>query len=210
MNGNSLKDKMKQEKTVTYKADITREEINLLDVGAYSGRITLIEDERYIKKCISELRKHRIIGFDTESRPSFSKKDNFKVSLIQLAIPNEVYLFRINKTGFHKRIIDLFEDPKIIKVGVSIHDDLTRLRALADFNPQNFLELQVLTNDYGIESNSLRKLAAIILGIRISKSQQLTNWEAESLTEPQMIYAATDAWASLEIYNELVNGEMKS
>ncbi len=201
---------MKQEKTVTYKADITREEINLLDVGAYSGRITLIEDERYIKKCISELRKHRIIGFDTESRPSFSKKDNFKVSLIQLAIPNEVYLFRINKTGFHKRIIDLFEDPKIIKVGVSIHDDLTRLRALADFNPQNFLELQVLTNDYGIESNSLRKLAAIILGIRISKSQQLTNWEAESLTEPQMIYAATDAWASLEIYNELVNGEMKS
>ncbi|MFW5645482.1 MAG: 3'-5' exonuclease [Bacteroidota bacterium] len=190
-----------------YRADITKEEINQLDVQSYEGRITIIEESRFIPECIGEIRKHKIIGFDTESRPSFNKKNNYKVSLIQLAVQKEVYLFRIQKVGFHEDIIDLFEDPSIKKVGVSIHDDISRLRLLSHFNPQNFLELQELTNEYGIECNSLRKLVAIILGFRISKSQQLSNWEADRLTEAQMVYAATDAWASLEIYKSLLNGE---
>lgn len=210
MNGTSRNDKMKQGMMEKYRVDITKEEINLLDVNAYSGRITLIEDSQYVPECIREIRRHHLVGFDTESRPSFRKSDNFQVSLIQLAVNEDVYLFRLHKTGFHKNIIELFEDPSIKKVGVSIHDDISRLRSLSDFTPENFLELQELTNEFGIESNSLRKLVAIILGFRISKSQQLSNWEAEKLTEAQMIYAATDAWASLEIYKRLVNGEMES
>lgn len=209
MNGILQKDKMKQEKMEIYKADITKEEIIQLDVSAYEGRITLIEDPKYIEECIREIRKHSVVGFDTESRPSFSKKENYKVSLIQLAIPGDVYLFRLNMTGFHRSIIDLFEDSKIKKVGVSIHDDISRLKSLADFKPENFIELQDFSNEFGIESNSLRKLAAIILGFRISKSQQLSNWEAQKLTQAQMIYAATDAWVGLEMYKKLVNGEMK-
>jgi len=192
-----------------YKADISKEEINQLDVSAYDGRITLIEDHRYINDCIRQIRKHDVVGFDTASRPSFRKKDNYQVSLIQLAVPGDVYLFRLNMTGFHRSIIDIFEDPEIKKVGVSIHDDINRLRALADFTPQNFNELQDISSEFGIESNSLRKLAAIILGFRISKAQQLSNWETQKLTQAQMIYAATDAWVSLEMYKKLVNGEMK-
>lgn len=194
----------------TYRADITKEEINQLDVNAYSGRITLIEDPRYVAECIREIKRYRLVGFDTESRPSFKKSDNYKVSLIQLAVTDEVYLFRLHKTGFREELIKLFEDPSIRKVGVSIHDDISRLRLLSDFTPQNFLELQELSSEFGIESNSLRKLVAIILGYRISKSHQLSNWEAEKLTEGQMVYAATDAWASLEIYKRLLNGEMES
>jgi ribonuclease D len=186
-----------------FRSNITKEEINDLEVSAYNGRITVVEDEENIDDCIREIRKYDVVGFDTESKPSFKKYSTHQVSLIQLATPEEVFLFRINKTGFNGGLIRLFEDSSIIKVGVSIHDDIIRLKAISDFNPHNFLELQDLTNDFGIESNSLRKLAAIVLGFRISKSQQLSNWEAEQLSDNQLIYAATDAWASLEIYNKL-------
>ena len=204
MNGSFQKDRMKQTRKEIFRTSITKEEINELEIKAYGGRITLVEESKHIKRCIEEIRKHNIIGFDTESRPSFKKNSHHMVSLIQLAVPDEVYLFRVNKTGFHRELIDLFEDPSVKKVGVSIHDDIHRLRTLQEFNPMNFIELQKLTSEYGIESNSLKKLTAIILGFRISKSQQLTNWEAIQLTDPQIVYAATDAWVSLEIYNELL------
>ena len=204
MNGSSQDDNMKQGKTTNFRSNISKEEVNELEVIAYEGRITLVEETRHVKSCINEIRRHSVVGFDTESRPNFSKHSNHKVSLIQLAVPDDVFLFRINKTGFHPELIDLFEDPSIAKVGVSIHDDISRLRALSDFSPENFIELQNLTDTYGIESNSLRKLSAIVLGYRISKAQQLSNWEASQLTESQLIYAATDAWASLEIYRKLI------
>lgn len=204
MTGSSQNDKMRQEKKEIFRSNISKEEINELEPNAYAGRITVVEEERHIDECIADIRKFDVIGFDTESRPSFKKNSIHQVSLIQLATPEDVFLFRINKTGFNGELIRLFEDPSITKVGVSIHDDITRLKAITDFNPRSFLELQDLTNDYGIESNSLRKLAAIILGFRISKSQQLSNWEAAQLTKNQLIYAATDAWASLEIYNKLI------
>lgn len=203
MTGLLLSDKMRQTKKEMYRNNITKEEINELEVYAFNGRITVVEDESDLGQCMQEIRRYKVIGFDTESKPSFRKNSNHKVSLIQIAVPGGVYLFRINKMGFKQGLIDLFEDPQVKKVGVSIHDDIQRLRALSDFNPENLIELQDMSNEFGIESNSLRKLAAIILGFRISKSQQLTNWEAQKLTEKQIVYAATDAWASLEIYRKL-------
>lgn len=174
-----------------------------MDVASYPGRITVVEEARHIPGCIAEIRKHSVIGIDTESRPSFKKNSTYDVSLIQIAIPGDVYLFRINKTGFTGALVDLFEDALITKVGVSLHDDIHRLRALKAFQPAGFIDLQDMSNEYGIESNSLRKLTAIVLGFRISKTQQLSNWEAEALSEGQLAYAATDAWVSLEIYNKL-------
>lgn len=203
MNGLSPNDRKKPGTKEKFRSSISKEEINTLDVKAYNGRITVVEEEKHIRDCIKEIRKFDTIGFDTESRPSFKKNSNHQVSLIQLATPQDVFLFRINKTGFNGELIKLFEDPSVTKVGVSIHDDIGRLKALSEFNPQNFLELQNLTDEFGIESNSLRKLAAIVLGFRISKSQQLSNWEAIKLTRNQLVYAATDAWVSLEIYNKL-------
>ncbi len=187
---------------------ISKEEVNALDVRGYNGKITVIEDPNAINDCVREIRKYSVVGFDTESRPSFKKNQSFEVSLIQIATEKEAFLFRINHTGYHQAIIDLFEDPSIIKAGVSIHDDIQRLKRLKDFQAKGFLELQKLTDEFGIENNSLRKLSAIILGFRISKAQQLSNWEADQLTDAQNIYAATDAWVGLEIYNKLSKFEL--
>lgn len=187
---------------------ISKEEVNALDVRGYNGKITVVEDPEAINDCVREIRKYSVVGFDTESRPSFKKNQNFEVSLIQIATEKEAFLFRINHTGFHRALINLFEDPSIIKAGVSIHDDIQRLKRLKDFQAKGFLELQKLTDEFGIENNSLRKLSAIILGFRISKAQQLSNWEANQLTKAQNIYAATDAWVGLEIYFKLSKFEL--
>ncbi len=203
MSGSLQKGRTKPGMTEKFRSSITKEEINDLEIKAYNGRITVVENPEHVKQCIDEIRKFSIIGFDTESKPSFRKNSDHKVSLIQLAVPGEVFLFRINKTGFNSELVKLFEDPGVLKVGVSIHDDIKRLGALQSFTPEKFLELQEMSSDFGIESNSLRKITAIVLGFRISKSQQLSNWEAPRLTENQLVYAATDAWVSLEIYNRL-------
>ena len=187
---------------------ISKEEVNALDVRGYDGKITVVEDPEAIIDCVREIRKYSVVGFDTESRPSFKKNQSFEVSLIQIATEKEAFLFRINHTGYHQAIIDLFEDSSIIKAGVSIHDDIQRLKRLKDFQAKGFLELQKLTDEFGIENNSLRKLSAIVLGFRISKAQQLSNWEADQLTDAQNIYAATDAWVGLEIYNKLSKYEL--
>lgn len=188
-------------------SEISKEEVNQLDIKAYSGRITIVEDPDAVNDCIKQISKSSIIGFDTESRPSFKKNQHFDVSLIQIATENEVYLFRINLTGFQQSIIKIFENPSILKVGVSIHDDITRLKQLKNFNANGFVELQQLTDDFGIQCNSLKKLTAIILGFRVSKAQQLSNWEVTKLSVAQARYAATDAWVGLEIYNKLLTVE---
>lgn len=187
--------------------EISKAEVNQLDIKAYSGKITVVEDPAAVNECIKQISKSSIIGFDTESRPSFKKNQHFGVSLIQIATENEVYLFRINLTGFQQSIIKIFENPSILKVGVSIHDDIARLKQLKNFNANGFVELQQLTDDFGIHCNSLKKLTAIILGFRVSKAQQLSNWEATKLSVAQARYAATDAWVGLGIYNKLISVE---
>lgn len=187
--------------------EISKDEVNQLDIKAYTGKITVVEDSAAVNDCIKQIRKSSIIGFDTESRPSFKKNQNFGVSLIQIATENEVFLFRINLTGFQQSIIKLFENPSILKVGVSIHDDIARLKQLKNFNAKGFIELQQLTDEYGIHCNSLKKLTAIVLGFRVSKAQQLSNWEATKLSDAQARYASTDAWVGLEIYNKLLTVE---
>lgn len=186
---------------------ISKEEVNLMELKSYAGRITVVDNPADVKKCIQVISKSDVIGFDTESRPSFKKNQQFGVSLIQIATENEVFLFRINLTGFLKPIIDLFENPSIIKAGISIHDDILRLKQIKNFRPQGFVELQQLSDEFGIEDNSLKKLTAIILGFRVSKGQQLSNWEASQLTEAQARYGATDAWVGLEIYKKLLTVE---
>lgn len=178
-----------------------------MELKSYTGRITVVDNPADVKECIRIISKSSVIGFDTESRPSFKKNQQFGVSLIQIATENEVFLFRINLTGFLKPIVGLFENPAIIKAGVSIHDDISRLKQIKNFKPQGFVELQQLSDEFGIEDNSLKKLTAIILGFRVSKGQQLSNWEANQLTDAQANYAATDAWVGLEIYNKLFNVE---
>lgn len=185
---------------------ISKEKLATLPAAGFPGNITLIDKESDVQNAIEEIRKNKIIGFDTETRPSFKKGHSYKLALIQLATPDTAYLFRTNMIGLPKPLIDLLEDEDILKIGLSIHDDFHNLKKLGDINPCAFVELQNFVKQFGIADNSLSRLYGIIFGERISKSQRLTNWEAQELTEPQQIYAALDAYACLRIYNHLMEG----
>ena len=186
-----------------YKPKLTREEIALLPHQKFSGEIFYIDSTAAIEHFLPELINEPVLGFDTETRPSFKKGQTNQVALLQLSTSNQAFLFRINKTGLTPELINILSDSSIIKAGVAIHDDLSGLKKLVDFTPEGFIDLQEYVKQFGIEDNSLKKLAANILGFQISKRQQTSNWELDMLTAAQSEYAATDAWVCYEIYSVL-------
>jgi len=188
-----------------FKESITKEELTDLPLRWFEGKIVVVNKPEQVKGIANFLSSFPVIGFDTETRPSFKKGKTNKVALLQLATPEQAFLFRINKIGLPKEIRKILADPNIVKPGVAIRDDIKGLRSINDFKPQGFIELQDHAKDLGIQNFSLKKLAAITCGFRISKSQQLSNWEADSLTDAQQVYAATDAWVSLRIYENFEN-----
>jgi ribonuclease D len=159
-----------------------------------------------LTKAFKEIKEHEVVGFDTETKPAFVKGQVHKVSLLQLAIPHKVFLIRLNFTGLHSEIIQFLENEKIIKAGVGIRDDIKILHRLGRFHAGGFAELSTMAREAGLEVESVKKLTAVLLGFRISKGAQTSNWEAEKLNEKQIMYAATDAWVCLEIYRKL-NGK---
>ena len=165
-----------------------------------------MEDLKTFYEVFPKLLGADLLGFDTETRPTFKKGGRNNVSLIQLSTSEFAGLFRINKIGIPAEMIKLLSDPSVKKVGVAVHDDIKFLKVVKKFNPEGFIDLQSFVKDFGIESSGLKKLAAIVLGVRISKRQQVTDWEAEQLTEAQQIYAATDAWVCHQIYEKLEDG----
>ncbi len=184
---------------------ITKEELNLLPVEKYEGEIRLVETSDQLEQAIKEIQNHEWLGFDTESRPAFLKGQYFPVSLIQLATAESVYLIRNLKTGFSTSLARLFSSDKILKIGVGLADDIKELQKLHSFQARGFVDLNSLMGSLEIKQGGVRNLSGIFLGIRISKTQQTTNWEREELTEKQLRYAATDAWVCLEIYKKLKN-----
>lgn len=185
------------------KLNITAEEINLLPLKAYEGKVQVVTDPSNFSKVLKEIEKHEIVGFDTETRPSFKKGQFFKVALLQLATPQKVYLIRLHHTGLTEEITSIFENPNIVKAGVAIRDDIKTLQKLKRFHPAAFVDLATVAKESGLLVESVKKLTGLLLGFRISKSAQTSNWEAPTLTEKQIEYAATDAWVCLEIYKRL-------
>ena len=190
-----------------YSANITSEELASYQLSCFKGEIILVEDIETFKSVLPRLKSIKLFGFDTETRPMFKKGRRNNVSLVQLATNNFAVLIRINKIGIPDELIDLLSDSSVIKAGVALHDDLRFLSRIKKFTPASFIDLQPLVKKFGIESSGLKKLTAIVLGFRISKSQQVTNWETDSLTEAQQVYAATDAWVCHQIYSKLMNGK---
>jgi len=189
-----------------YSPNITSEEIAEHELSWFKGEIVLVEDLETFHSVIPRLRGKDLLGFDTETKPNFRRGRRNKVSLIQLSTEDLAVLFRINKIGFPDELINLLSDAAVLKAGVAIHDDIRYLKSVKKFSDYGFIDLQSFVKDYGIESSGLKKLTAIILGFRISKRQQVTDWEAEQLSEAQQIYAATDAWVCHQIYRKLTNG----
>lgn len=188
---------------MNYKKEISKEELALLPHGKYQGEIVLINDRKNADRALEDLMNCSVIGMDTEARPAFRKGQSFPVSLVQLASDKKVYLFRTLKTGKLPLLEEIIESKEIVKVGIAVHDDLKDLSRQLARTSQNVIDLNRLAQDIGFKSIGARKLTALILNIRISKAQQVSNWENRVLSQAQIDYAATDAWLCREIYLRL-------
>ena len=171
----------------------------------FQGEICVVEHERDVAAACEYLGRQPILGFDTETRPSFRPGVTFRVSLLQLSAPTVCYLFRLNKIPLAKPILQLLENKEVLKIGADVAGDLRSLRQLRHFRDGGFVDLQSIAPEWGIGEKSLRKLSAIVLGQRVSKAQRLSNWEATTLTDKQQLYAATDAWVCIRIYDRLLH-----
>lgn len=183
--------------------NLTHEVINDLPLYQFSGGIFIIDTFEKLDHYLPLIKEQGILGFDTETKPSFKKGKVNPVSLLQLTSSTQAFLIRINKIGLPKEIVDILVDNNIEKIGLAIKDDIKILKKITGFEPTSFIDLQDYVGEFGIEARSLKKITAIVLDKRISKSQQVTNWERDELSEAQQIYAATDAWACLQVYNKL-------
>ena len=164
---------------------ISPEDLGKLEYASFPGKIHVIDSVgAEFNRAIAYLRSQKVIGFDTETRPCFGpNQPRYGVSLLQLSGPEKAYLFRVKNMGMHRRLCNILADKRIVKVGAAIHDDIRGLQKLHDFQADGFVDLQKIVAEYGIRDKSVKKMTAIILGFRISKTQQLSNWEAETLSE---------------------------
>lgn len=190
------------------KNKVSKAEMGNMPKAAFEGRIFLIYTEADAEKAVAYLKNQSIVGVDTETRPSFKRGTTHKVALLQISTDDTCFLFRLNHIGMPASLQD-FLMSDVLKIGLSLKDDFTMLRRREDVHAEegNWIELQDYVGRFGIEDRSLQKIYANLFGQKISKTQRLSNWEAETLTESQMRYAATDAWACVQIYKCLAELE---
>ena len=191
-------------KDAQYKKSITKEDINLLELDKYNGETILVNSDAELEKACAEIEKCTIIGIDTETKPSFKKGQMNTVALLQIATDKKAYIVRLKKVKMSQRLADIFANETIKKIGIAIFDDLKDLKKIIHFTDKSVVDLNLLAPKLGFENIGAKKLSALVLGFRISKRQQVSNWELEKLSQAQIDYAATDAWICREIYLRLV------
>jgi ribonuclease D len=191
-------------KAEKYKKFIAKEDINLLELDKYNGETILVDTDAELEKACSEIEKCAIIGIDTETKPSFRKGQMNTVALLQISTDKKAYIVRLKKVKMSKRLADIFTNEAIQKIGIAIFDDLKDLKKIIPFTDKSVVDLNLLAPKLGFENIGAKKLSALVLGFRISKRQQVSNWELEKLSQAQIDYAATDAWICREIYLKLV------
>ena len=195
---------------MAFQSTIDNDTVASLPAARFAGRIVIVDKNEQIEEACNDLKRYDVIGFDTETRPSFRAGVSYKVGLLQLSTPDTCYLFRLSHIRLDNRILKILGSRQILKIGADVTGDIRALHALRNFHADGFVDLQVEASRWGIEEKSLRKLSAIVLNMRVSKAQRLSNWEAEILTQQQQEYAATDAWVCIEIMKELKRVEPKS
>ena len=186
---------------------INKEALQQMPLAAFEGEVIVVDKPEMVAQAVAYLRKQRVVGVDTEARPSFQRGIHYPTALVQIASHERCYLFRLTHVGMPEELAALFADPKICKVGLAFKDDINGLRRRRNFIPANCIDIQKMVTQYGILDMGLQKLFAICFGKKISKTQQLTNWENSHLTPEQARYASTDAWATLLIYEDLLQHE---
>lgn len=186
-----------------FRPTITNEEINEMPVGHFPGRIVVVDSEETMREAERLLSGVTVMGYDTESRPSFQKGTKYGLALIQVATDEFALLFRVKCIPLSEKVREILSSPQVLKIGAALRDDLRGMYKVAQFVPRGFIDLQSIVKQWGIEELSVKKMAGIILGMKVSKAQRLTNWEAVRLTESQQDYAAVDAWVCREMYVRL-------
>lgn len=174
-----------------------------LSLISFSGNIHLIDSDQKLQAVAAELNSHKELGFDTETKPSFKKGDVFKVALLQLSTETDAYLIRLHRISQFALIKNIFENGQVLKVGLALRDDLKPLQKTFAFQPKNFVDLQDIARKKGLKNLGLKGMTEEVLNVTISKGPKLTNWEAHELSDPQLKYAATDAWIGLKLYAAL-------
>ena len=183
---------------------ISKEELAVYPQEVFPGRIIVILNENDAIKACGYLSTFGVIGFDTETRPAFKKGVSHNIALMQISTIDTCFLFRLNVIGMPDCLADLLTNNDVNKIGLSLKDDFSAIRKRSPLIPAGFIDLQTFVKQYGIEDIGLQRIYGILFGKRISKGQRLTNWEADSLSDAQQMYAALDAWACLKIYNQLI------
>ena len=191
----------------SFASTISNEDVAQLEPVRFDGEIVVVETVRDLLRACEVLSAQKIIGFDTETRPSFTSGMMNKVALLQLSTDDVCFLIRLNKVPLDKALIAILQNENIAKVGAAVQNDIAALNALRHFKARGFIDLQNEVGRFGIEDRSLRKLSGIIIGKKVSKAQRLSNWEAQPLTPPQQQYAATDAWVCIELLRRLQAAE---
>ena len=192
------------QKENSYIHHYSKDLIQWLPLAAFGGEVIVVDTPEKVEEAVAYLSKQPAVGVDTESRPSFTRGVHYPTALLQIATEERCYLFRLTHVGMPQALADLFANPKTTKVGLAFKDDIAGLRRRRDFKPANCVDLQTIVPKYGILDMGLQKIFAICFGRKISKAQQLTNWENSHLTPDQARYASTDAWATLLIYKDIM------
>lgn len=186
---------------------IDKDLLQFMPVVAFEGEVIVVDREEQLPEAVAYLASQRVLGVDTEARPSFQRGTHYPTALVQIATHERCYLFRLTHIGMPQALADIFANPDICKVGLAFKDDINGLRRRRNFAPANCIDVQSMVAQYGILDMGLQKIFAICFGKKISKAQQLTNWENTHLTPEQARYASTDAWATLLIYEDLLAHE---
>ncbi len=188
---------------MSFQQKISNEEVAALDLCGFSGEVLVVDDQQSMARAEELLSGEMILGFDTETRPSFSKGVSYGLSLLQLSTASCALLFRVGKYPLSEKVLKVLSSRKVLKIGAAIRDDINAIRKVQRFTPAGFVDLQSVVGQWGIEELSVKKMTAIVLGFRLSKAQRLSNWDASKLSSAQCDYAAMDAWVCREIYLQL-------
>jgi ribonuclease D len=179
---------------------ISHEEMNELPIRRYEGPVRLVVSPPDLQAAMQDICRESVVGFDTETRPAFKRGECYLPSLVQFATADAVYLFQVQQGDYSGAMREIFSSERIIKAGVSVADDLRCLKKLSEFEEKAVIDLGEVAKRHGLKQSGVRNLAGMFLGTRIAKSARTTNWAARRLTQQQIIYAATDAWACRELY----------
>ncbi len=182
---------------------ISKEEVMERPLGRYEGKIIILDSSERIDEALDQISKSKVVGFDTEAKPTFKKGQRRRISLIQVATDKEVFLLRVKEAGISNKMKAFFENESLKKIGIGLTDDFQLLNEIREFEPKGFIDLNKTFEHLGAQSIGARNLAAMVLDLRISKNAQTSNWEAPELSTKQKNYAATDAWICSEIYKKL-------